>query len=798
MNIMERARICLWHLAFAGALVVAGSCSGIELKPLSVRVLEDTVSEKTSAPNRSVSENPGPGDWWMFGREPSHNRRSPFLASQYMAVQYSHSYTTGWVDSSPAIADDGTVYVGTSAGASGYGYLLAYTEDLQLKWAFETAGSVTSSPAIEADGTVYFGSGDSYVYAVNPNGTEKWRYPTGDAIAYSSPAVAPDGTIYIGSNDGYLYAINPNGTLRWRYKYSMGGAIESSPAIALDGTIYVGARGSQPGTGYLYALSPGGAVQWVYGPPDVNADVKSSPAVGSDGSIYVGDYGGVLHAINPDGSNKWRYPNEGPVQGYYDHASPAIGADGTIYIQRNGPPEGGSGFGDLLAVNPDGTLRWKKDILPNSDSSPAIDNNGVVYIGSNDLYFWPYSYLYAFDGATGVEKSKLLMPLWVYSSPAIGENGLLYVGCRDGKLYAIGNKRQDWWMFGHDPLHTRRSPFVGPQTPTLAWKAEDPELYVISSPALAFRTFDDVFQRGAVYFGSHDSNVCGYNTDDHTLIGSYYAQAEVISSPAIAEDGSFYIGDSSGKLRKFTHSVGLIWSFVTQDRVYSSPVIDGWGDIYFGSYDYYFYKVTSNGDQLWRYKTGGAIYSSPALSREGNEDFLYFGSKDNKLYKMRYIGLPLWTYTTGGDVESSPAVDIERGVVYFGSDDRYVYAVNFNGSLRWRYQTGDWVHSSPGIGSDGAIYIGSNDHYIYAFNPDGTLNWSYSTQSSVRSSPAIGADGTVYIGSDDGRVYALNADGTLKWSYDTGFAVVSTPAIDNEGALYVGNNNGFLYVFKDP
>ncbi len=83
----------------------------------------------------------------------------------------------------------------------------------RLKWKFET-GYVDSSPAIGQDGTIYIGSyypGGHHLYAINPDGTLKWQYETGSYIYYSSPAIGEDGTIYVGSyvesGDGYLYAI---------------------------------------------------------------------------------------------------------------------------------------------------------------------------------------------------------------------------------------------------------------------------------------------------------------------------------------------------------------------------------------------------------------------------------------------------------------------------------------------------------------------------------------------------------------------------------------------------------------
>ena len=56
-------------------------------------------------------------------------------------------------------------------------------------------------------------------------GVLKWKYETGGNV-YSSPAIGADGTIYVGSDDNYLYAINPDGSLRWRFET---GAIRLSP-----------------------------------------------------------------------------------------------------------------------------------------------------------------------------------------------------------------------------------------------------------------------------------------------------------------------------------------------------------------------------------------------------------------------------------------------------------------------------------------------------------------------------------------------------------------------------------------
>jgi outer membrane protein assembly factor BamB len=83
------------------------------------------------------------------------------------------------------------------------------------KWKFFTLkpNFMKSSPAVGADGTIYVGSEDAY--ALNSDGSLKWKFTTSAPIVDSSPAVGADGTIYIGA-DHNVYALNPDGTQKWK------------------------------------------------------------------------------------------------------------------------------------------------------------------------------------------------------------------------------------------------------------------------------------------------------------------------------------------------------------------------------------------------------------------------------------------------------------------------------------------------------------------------------------------------------------------------------------------------------
>jgi len=261
----------------------------------------------------------------------------------------------GLIDSTPAIDENGTIYIGTSRFS--IGLFAVYSSNGTVKWSYSTGNSIDSSPAIGADGTIYFGDWNGIIHALHPDGTVKWEYHTGDVVT-GSPAIGPDGTIYCGSHDGNLYAIYPNnGIPKWIFP--TGDWVRVSPAVANDGTIYCVSF-----TNYLYAINPGGTMKWK---TFVNAG--TNPTIGPDGTIYAGWE--ILHAINPaNGYVKWNYT----VNGYIEGGTPCTSNEGIIYF--------GTTSDKIIALNPDGTLRWQHDIGW-CQSPPAIDSNGTIYIGSN-------------------------------------------------------------------------------------------------------------------------------------------------------------------------------------------------------------------------------------------------------------------------------------------------------------------------------------------------------------------------------------------------------------------------------
>ena len=165
------------------------------------------------------------------------------------------------------------------------------------RWAFTTlstatGGSIVSAPAVGADGTIYIGvqvgasnssSPSGRLFAINPNGSQKWAFTAPDWVD-STPAIAADNSVYFGCWNGVLYALRGDGTKKWELK--AGSFIASSPALGADGTIYVGAGSN------LVAVNPDGTLKWSFPAADW---IDSSPAIGPDGTIKA-----VLPKVKPD------------------------------------------------------------------------------------------------------------------------------------------------------------------------------------------------------------------------------------------------------------------------------------------------------------------------------------------------------------------------------------------------------------------------------------------------------------------------------------------------------------------
>jgi outer membrane protein assembly factor BamB len=382
---------------------------------------------------------------------------SPFIASGE-SVRINHVWTSTGMYAVTAQAKD----TGNALSEWSTPHNLAVQ---LLKWRFRIAPGgrlcMRSSPAIGPDGTIYVGSADSSLYAVNPDGTFKWRYRT-MCDMQTSPVVTAKGTVHL-VTFFTLDALIPDGTLL--ESSHLWNEPMSSPALDAHDSVYVTLEGyvvgfpncstddmgwAAPGfardrTAYILlrnadiiACYPNGDVKWRYTGWGLN---PTDPAIAADGTLYAGmEYclGTDFRAMNPDGTLKWAC-----LMGHDVRSSPSVGADGTIYF--------GASDNYLYALNPDGTLKWRFETGGYVNTGPALAEDGTIYVGSGD------GYLYAVN-ADGTLKWQYQTGGSVESSPNIGTDGTVYFASGDGYLYALDGKSPlasaPWPKYHHDVRNT--------------------------------------------------------------------------------------------------------------------------------------------------------------------------------------------------------------------------------------------------------------------------------------------------------------------------------------------------------
>jgi outer membrane protein assembly factor BamB len=325
------------------------------------------------------------------------------------------------------------------------------------------------SPSTDSMGIIYIGSGS--VYALDgTTGKKKWEFYAGNAGFFGCPTIDAGGTLYSESYDGHIYAIETaTGKMKWAYEMesspgSLGGG-SSSAALGANGLLYVGSSNKR-----LYAIKMStGKLQW-----SVRTTAPfyySSPTVGVDGAVYCSS-GGIAYAFDgATGKKRWSYAPE-PSRAWDLGGSPAIGPDGRVYFSLSFHDEKHS-IGMIAALDSaTGAVRWTFHTDAEIYSSPAVGDDGSLYIGCGD------NNVYCLDTAKGAVKWKFATNGKVESSPAIGVDGTIYVGSHDGKMYALDGATgmQKWAFQTEKGIHC--SPLVSPDG-TVYFGSLDNRFYAI-------------------------------------------------------------------------------------------------------------------------------------------------------------------------------------------------------------------------------------------------------------------------------------------------------------------------------
>jgi parallel beta-helix repeat protein len=305
-------------------------------------------------------------------------------------LEWRKSFASLYGDQNPVIGDNGILYFIAGYILPDESYdscLFALDKNGEAVWVYAinrgetyfdlqlpdegSAGGAFPGPAsaltIDKQGTIYFGYNKT-LFALNPNGTEKWRKAFNVTRVLhpniGTPSIGADGTVYVPvertredprgrGNTGSFYAVNPDGTVKWEAGVGYGIGI---PLIGPDGNVYIDyiTYPVDSPVHHVMALDPAGFANWHLS----SYDSMIPRAVDAEGTIYITEEN-VLRAVNPDGSEKWRWVASDDL-GWL-----SIGINGALYIPSRGK---------LYAI---------RDLLPPDFSIAASPTSLTVQQGSS-------------------------------------------------------------------------------------------------------------------------------------------------------------------------------------------------------------------------------------------------------------------------------------------------------------------------------------------------------------------------------------------------------------------------------
>jgi outer membrane protein assembly factor BamB len=262
-----------------------------------------------------------------------------------------------------ALAHDGTIRVITSSEVTSLG------PDGAFLWSVTIPGlnSVLAAPVIDKNDIVY-GPLDNRsspdlipgIVAVSPEGTIRWTFESA-GIPGLSIAIADDGTvlfttsIYGGSS--YLYAINPNGTLKWRSETSSGW-MSGRLAVGGDGSIYLTDGNS------MQVFGSDGSYKWSF----QRSEFFPSPCIGDDIVIVSSDQNVTCLALS--GNEMWTYNTHEDVTDQLmmkNGSLMLITRSSVIFLDGNGTLETSA---RIFETSSSMHSLW----------NPIIDSDGTIYL----------------------------------------------------------------------------------------------------------------------------------------------------------------------------------------------------------------------------------------------------------------------------------------------------------------------------------------------------------------------------------------------------------------------------------
>jgi outer membrane protein assembly factor BamB len=330
---------------------------------------------------------------------------------------------------------------------------------------------------------------------------------------------------------------------------------------------------------------------------EFNSSFKT-PAIDNDGTIYI-QTAYTFTAVNPDGTIKWKKETDLNVL-----SSPSIVSSETIVYND---------YFQMYSIDNNGTENWVCK-LPEAFSTAAVSEDSTLFLSNRDSYD---RQMHAYT-IHGEEKWKYWTGYETYISPVIGIDGTVYIGGWGNEVYAVTPEGNTKWVFSC-PYNKLDSPLaIGP----------DNTIYAM-------------YRIGYLYAINQDRSMKWAFTPPNK---------ETYAAPIVGPDNVVYIVHGSGTLYALNPDGSIKWTY-TDNTSKTVPVLGIDGTLYMGTLEGQIRAIDRNGNLKNTIEIGGGFSYAPKLAPDGT---LYVYSDNGFLYAVQtqsygYPKEPCWPCIYGSN-----------------------------------------------------------------------------------------------------------------------------------------------------
>ena len=404
----------------------------------------------------------------------------------------------------------------------------------ELSWEYNAGSQISSGIVVGSDGVIYFGDRYDGIFALNSDGTLKWKYSSIGARVDSGGALSNDESIvYFGGDNSEIYAIyTATGVAKWVYDASPTSYLYSGIVVDSADNVYFGLGDSR-----AMSVTYGGVLRWSHNKSDILPDADENYAgmliVGN--YVYAATYDGLFKYALADGAEQWQHPSLVIAQG----TGISVGIDGNIYYGRSG---------HFYAINQStGVEEWNFTLANYACTANVVGSDGNIWFVDCD---GATTKLYVLNYSTGAEVWHYDIPDWVGSGVsgstglALDSNDNAYIGCDDDNLYVIDSSGSLLWTFtaGND---IQSGIAFSPSEDTVYFGSDDGYLYAITThrfdpshgiygnvyllPLYSEGRDTDITCSNDTFNTSTTANTTGYYIFDNLATGFYWINATLHS-----------------------------------------------------------------------------------------------------------------------------------------------------------------------------------------------------------------------------------------------------------------------------